>query len=171
MRPVALRESSVANLTRWASPPDSVVEAANSASRLIVFPDTWEVDADANTISYGGATASFPEYYDLVAVDGGYVLELNDLALPAVSEVRDDVAGTTRRPVAVEDDAFVVAITLDSQFPGLWYRLEQYDPIDADEPCLVGDWVRGQSGTSLSIDRDEDDDSGFYRIGVTDVQP
>lgn len=139
--------------------PDDVLAAANSTT-LMAFPDSWEVDTATATITYGGATATFPEYYDLVAVEDGYALVLNELALPDYTE---------ETPLAVEDDAFVVSITGDSQYTTLWYRLEQYDPIDADDPCAVSDWVEGKAGETLSIARPTDATRGFYRIAVTDV--
>ena len=148
--------------TEYATPAE-VVAAANSASSLISFPDSWTVNTNDNTVSYGGQTATFPEYYDMVEVTGGYVLELNELALP---EIDVDADGN---PLTVGDAAFTVSITLESQYSGLWYRLEQYDPIDAAGPSAAGDWTKGATGVTLSIDRTSEATSGFYRIAVTDT--
>ena len=94
-------------------------------------------------------------------------LVLNDLALPTIA---DTVVAEVVTTPAIQVVNGEIKLNVTSARDALWYGLKVAAALQAAWDSIeVETWVSGDGLTTLT--GDADDDAGFYKIVVTDVDP
>ena len=150
---------------------ENIAELDGATSGDVVLPNDATVSISGNTVTVtiGEASGTFtvPEYYDVSADGSTVTLVLNELALPTIADTVEAEVVTTP---AIQVVGGTIKLNVTSARNALWYGLKVAAALPANWGSIdVETWVSGDGLHTLT--GVADDDAGFYKIVVTDVDP
>jgi hypothetical protein len=142
--------------------PGKLAEEAKSGMEIVI-PQGSKVSIDPETGSVtldGSVVCTFPGYYTVKVSDsstGGaqvVALELNESARPSILDVM------------LDNGEF--CITVPDTISGLFYSLEYKRLLDAPSWDKIDKPIQSEGEAKLQLRTNAQDDSGFYRVSVSD---